>query len=110
VVAEVLFAIKYRLSGRESQFQLVLLLHGPPLRVLEMRRPAVGGTASERHPVIRALLDDISCTGVIPRRRLVSTFRSEDLQFLPVFEHYLPIPMLVVLTVPEDEHFPDVDD
>jgi hypothetical protein len=42
------------------------------------------------------------------------TFRSEDLQFLPVFEHYLPIPvintMLVVLTVPEDELFPDADD
>jgi Zn-dependent peptidase ImmA (M78 family) len=42
------------------------------------------------------------------------TFRSEDQNFLPVFEHYLPIPvtnsMLVVLTVPEDELFPQVDD
>lgn len=40
------------------------------------------------------------------------TFRSEDQKFLPVFEHYLPIPvtnsMLVVLTVPEDELFPDI--
>lgn len=42
------------------------------------------------------------------------TYRSEDQKFLPVFEHYLPIPVmetvLVILTVPEDELFPDVDD
>jgi hypothetical protein len=42
------------------------------------------------------------------------TFRSDDQKFLPVFEHYLPVPvtntLLVILTVPEDELFPDVDD
>lgn len=42
------------------------------------------------------------------------TFRSEDQKSLPVFEHYLPISVmetvLVILTVPEDELFPEVDD
>lgn len=42
------------------------------------------------------------------------TYRPDDQAFLPVFEHYLAIPvintMLVILTVPEDELFPDAED
>jgi Zn-dependent peptidase ImmA (M78 family) len=42
------------------------------------------------------------------------TFGSAERTDLPVFEHYLPIPvmnlLLVILTIPEDELFPDSDD
>ncbi len=42
------------------------------------------------------------------------TFGDQDRESLPVFEHYLPSPItgtiLVILTVPEEEMFPDIED